>query len=259
MPILTTSYILGAFLIFVRVGSLIMTAPFFNTASFPRRVKLFFALITSFLLTFIIPEESVMMPLNTEIPFLLTAIVLEALVGIAMGLVGQLVFAGIEMAGQLISLKITLSFAQIVNTMTQQQSDLIGNLFSMLAILVFLAMEGDKIYLQAVARSFELIPLYQADLQQAGPFMLEVAKYLFVIAVQISAPVLIVLFILDLALAIFARVMPQANILFLAIPIKLGLGFILLSWMMPYMPDAFEMIFRKLFKYLEQVLGIIAP
>lgn len=259
MPILTTSYILGAFLIFVRVGSLIMTAPFFNTASFPRRVKLFFALITSFLLTFIIPEESIMMPLKTELPFLLTAIVLEALVGIAMGLVGQLVFAGIEMAGQLISLKITLSFAQIVNTMTQQQSDLIGNLFSMLAILVFLAMEGDKIYLQAVARSFELIPLYQAELKQAGPFMLEVAKYLFVIAVQISAPFLIVLFILDLALAIFARVMPQANILFLAIPIKLGLGFILLSWMMPYMPDAFEMIFRKLFQYLEQVLGIIAP
>ena len=259
MPLLTANYILGAFLIFVRVGSLIMTAPFFNTAAFPKRVKLFFALVTSFLLTFIIPAESVMIPLRAEVPFLLTAIVQEALIGIAMGLIGQLVFAGIEMAGELISLKITLSFAQIVNTMTQQKSDLIGNLFGMLAILIFLAMEGDKIYLQGVAKSFELIPLNQVELQQAGPFMLEVANYLFIIAVQIAAPFLIVLFILDLALAIFARVMPQANILFLAIPIKLGLGFILLSWMLPYMPSAFEMIFQKLFKYLEQVLGIIAP
>lgn len=236
-----------------------MTAPFFNSAAFPARVKLFFALVISFILSFIIPADSVLIPLETELPFLATAIILEILVGVALGLVGQLIFAGIEMAGQLISLKITLSFAQIVNTMTQQKSDVVGNLFSMLAVLVFLAMEGDKIYLNGLVKSFELIPINQAELQQAGPFMLEVANYLFIIGVQLAAPFLIVLFLLDLTLAIFARVMPQANILFIAIPIKLLLGFVLLSWLLPYMPDAFSRIFEHLYDYLIQIVGILMP
>lgn len=259
MSLLSPEYILAAFLIFVRVSSLVMTAPFFNSAAFPARVKLFFALVISFILSFIIPADSVLIPLETELPFLATAIILEILVGVALGLVGQLIFAGIEMAGQLISLKITLSFAQIVNTMTQQKSDVVGNLFSMLAVLVFLAMEGDKIYLNGLVKSFELIPINQAELQQAGPFMLEVANYLFIIGVQLAAPFLIVLFLLDLTLAIFARVMPQANILFIAIPIKLLLGFVLLSWLLPYMPDAFSRIFEHLYDYLIQIVGILMP
>ncbi|GAA5522448.1 flagellar biosynthetic protein FliR [Aliifodinibius salicampi] len=259
MSLLTPEYILAAFLIFVRVSSLVMTAPFFNSAAFPARVKLFFALVISFILSFIIPADSVLIPLETGLPFLVTAIILEILVGVALGLVGQLIFAGIEMAGQLISLKITLSFAQIVNTMTQQKSDVVGNLFSMLAVLVFLAMEGDKIYLSGLVKSFELIPINQAELQHAGPFMLEVANYLFIIGVQLAAPFLIVLFLLDLTLAIFARVMPQANILFIALPIKLLLGFVLLSWLLPYMPDAFSRIFQHLYDYLIEIIGILMP
>jgi flagellar biosynthetic protein FliR len=259
MSLLSAEYILAAFLIFVRVSSLVMTAPFFNSAAFPARVKLSFALVISFILSFIIPADSVLIPLETGLPFLATAIILEILVGVALGLVGQLIFAGIEMAGQLISLKITLSFAQIVNTMTQQKSDVVGNLFSMLAVLVFLAMEGDKIYLSGLVKSFELIPINQAELQHAGPFMLEVANYLFIIGVQLAAPFLIVLFLLDLTLAIFARVMPQANILFIAIPIKLLLGFVLLSWLLPYMPDAFSRIFNHLYDYLIDIVGILMP
>lgn len=258
MALLSSNFILGLFLIFVRVSSLIMTAPYFNSAAFPRRVKLFMALVITFILSFVIPQESVTEPLQPELPFIITAVVLELLVGVAMGLVGQLIFAGIQMAGRLISLKITLSFAEMVDTMTQQKTDVVGNLFSMLAVLIFLSMDGDKIFINGLAKSFELIPLNQADLKQAGPFMLEVANYLFVIAVQIAAPFLVVLFILDLSLAIFARIMPQANILFIAIPIKLLLGFTLLSWMLPYIPDAFGKMFNRLFEYLVNLLGIIS-
>ncbi|MDR8394240.1 flagellar biosynthetic protein FliR [Aliifodinibius sp. S!AR15-10] len=258
MQLLSIKYILATFLIFVRVSSMIMTAPFFNSASFPRRVKIYFAIITSLLLSFVIPGEQVLIPEESGLPFLATAIFLEALVGVALGLVGQLVFAGIDMAGRLISLKITLSFAQIVNTMTQQKTDIVGNLFTMLAVLVFLLIDGDKVYINALARSFEVIPVNQAQVQLAGPFMLEVANYLFIVGVQIAAPFLIVLFLLDLSLAIFARVMPQANIMFIAIPIKLGLGFTLLTFVMPYLPDAFETLFQRLFDFMAEVIGVIA-
>lgn len=259
MSLPSAQYILAAFLIFVRVSSLVMTAPFFNSAAFPARVKLFFSLVVSFIVSFVVPSENVLVPLQSGLLFLVTTIIQEALVGIALGLVGQLIFAGIEMAGQLISLKMTLSFAQIINTVTQQKSDVIGNLFSMLALLIFLSLNGDKIYLRGLVKSFELIPITQVQLQQAGPFMLEVANYLFVIAVQLATPFLIVMFLLDLTLAIFARVMPQANILFIAIPIKLGLGFILLYWILPYLPEAFGIFFRDLYDYLVEIVGVLAP
>jgi flagellar biosynthetic protein FliR len=236
-----------------------MTAPFFSSAAFPARIKLFFALITSMLLTFVIPSGQVLITVESDGFFLPAAIILELLVGVALGLVGQLVFAGLEMAGRLISLKIGLGFANVVNSMTQQQSSVVSNLFTMMAVLIFLSIDGDKIYIKALAKSFEVIPVNQAEIHLAGPYMLEIATYLFVIGVQITSPFLVVLFLLDLSLAIFARIMPQANIMFIALPIKIGVGVVLLILVIPYLPVAFEMMFQRLFDFLYQLLAAISP
>jgi len=278
MEILSVEYLLGSFLIFIRVSSMMLTAPFFSSAAFPAQVKVFFALITSILLYPVVPAQNVMIETDSGALFLLTAIIIEILVGAALGLVGQIIFAGLELAGRLVSLKIALGFASVVDTMTQQQSTIVSNLFSMLAVLVFLSIDGEKIYLMALVRSFEVIPLQQAEIQLAGPYMLELATYLFVIGVQITSPFLIVLFLIDLSLAIFARIMPQANIMFIALPIKIGVGFIMLYHIMfialpikigvgfimlylvaPYLPVAFEMMFTRMFDFLEEFIGIMAP
>jgi flagellar biosynthetic protein FliR len=124
---------------------------------------------------------------------------------------------------------------------------------------VFLAIGGDKIYISALVQSFQVVPLQQAQLELAGPFMLELATYLFVIGVQLTAPFMIVLFLVDLSLAIFARIMPQANIMFIALPIKLGVGFILLYLVAPYLPIAFEMMFTRMFEFIEEFLVVIMP
>ena len=85
--------IVAAFLIFVRVGGLIMTAPFFSSSTFPVQIKIFFALVTSLMLFPVIPAESVQIPVDSGTLFLLSAIILESLVGIALVFVGQLIFA----------------------------------------------------------------------------------------------------------------------------------------------------------------------
>jgi len=259
MEIFSIDYILASFLIFVRVGSLIMTAPFFSSAAFPAQVKLFFALVTSVMLYPVIPAQNVI--ISTDIGFVSIGImiILEVLTGAALGLVGQLIFAGLELAGRLISIKIALGFANIVDTMTQQQSAVISNLFTMIAVLVFLSVDGDKIYLNGLVESYNVIPLAEGEVQLAGPLMLEIATYLFIIGVQITSPFIIVLFLLDLSLAIFARIMPQANIMFIALPIKLGVGIILLILVVPYLPVAFEMMFQHLFDYLRQIIEIMMP
>ena len=257
MEQLSVDYLLAAFLIFVRVSSMVMTAPYFSSASFPAQVKIFFALITSILLYPVIPAENILIPTDSSAVYLLRIILVEVLIGVSLGVTGQIIFAGLELAGRLISLKIVLGFASIVDTMTQQQSTFVSNLFSMLAVLIFLAIDGDKIYINAIAKSFEVLPLSQANVHLAGPLMLDIAVYLFLIGVQIAAPFLVVLFLLDLSLAIFARIMPQANIMFIALPIKLGVGFILLLLISPYLPAAFTVMLQRMFDFVIQLLEVL--
>ncbi|MDG5766734.1 flagellar biosynthetic protein FliR [Balneolales bacterium ANBcel1] len=259
MALLSPEYILSAFLIFVRVGSMIMVAPFFSAAVFPVRVKLFFALMTSFLLFPAIPAQSVMVDPESGIIFMLMAIIQEVLTGVALGLVGQLVFAGLDLAGRLISIQVALSFANVVDSMTQQQSSVVSNMFNLLAILIFLSIGGDKIYILALAHSFEHIPVSTAQLASASPLFLEMATYLFITGVQIASPFLVVLFMLNLSFAIFARIMPQANIFFIALPVKLGVGMILLVLVVPYLPIAFDIMFQRLFEYLSMMIELLTP
>lgn len=256
---LSIDLILSAFLVFVRVAALIMTGPFFSSQAFPRQIKLYFAIVTTVLLFSVIPSDSAYVSASQGGVFLVTAILIELLVGMALGLVGQLVFAGLEMAGMLVSLNTGLSFASMVDTMTQKQSAILSNLFTLIAVLVFLSIDGDKVYLSALAKSFDVIPVNQAEIQMAGPYMLEIATYLFIIGVQITSPFIIVIFLLDLSLAIFARIMPQANIMFIALPIKVGVGLSLLMLAIPYFPTAFEMMFQHFYDFLADIMQAMMP
>lgn len=259
MENLTDDLILSAFLVFVRVAALVMTAPFFSYGAFPRQIRLYFAVVTTIVMFNSIPAEDAFVSFENDNVFLLQAILLEMLVGIALGLVGRLVFAGLELAGTLISLNTALSFANMVDASNQQQSMILSNLFSMLAILVFLSIDGDKMYLSALAKSFQVVPVQQANIHLAGPFMLEIATYLFVIGVQIASPFIVVLFLIDVSLAIFARVMPQANLMFIALTVKFGVGIAILIMAIPYMPTAFEMMFTHISDFLVDLLTTIVP
>lgn len=254
---LTVDMVLSAFLIFVRVAALMMSGPYFSAAAFPKQIRLYFALVTTLLLFSVIPAEANLVTAKHLEISLVLAIFVEVLVGVALGLVGQLVFAGLELAGMLISLNTGLSFANMIDTMTQKQSAVLSNIFSMVAILVFLSIDGDKIYLNALARSFEVVPLNGGNVHLAGPFMLEIATYLFVIGVQITSPFIIVIFLLDISLAIFARIMPQANLLFISLPVKFGVGIAILMMVLPYMPTAFDMLFQQLFDFLADLMDVI--
>lgn len=251
--------ILSAFLVFVRIAAMVMVAPFFSSAAFPNQIKIYMSLVTTVLMFSVIPAETTFVSASSGTLFIVSAIIIEVLVGVALGLVGQLVFAGLEMAGMLISLNSALSFANMVDTMTQKQSAIVSNLFTMIAVLVFLSIDGDKVYLSGLAKSFEVVPINNADIHLAGPYMLEIATYLFVIGVQVATPFIVVIFLLDVSLAIFARIMPQANMMFIALPVKIAVGLSMLMLAIPYLPTAFEMMFLHLYDFLAEVIGIISP
>lgn len=256
---LTIDAILSVFLIFVRVGGVVMTAPFFNNSAFPRQVRLYFAMVTTIVLFYVIPGEQAFVSANDGTLAVFIAITAEALVGMAMGMVGQLVFAGFEMAGTLISYNTGLSFAVMVDSSSERQNSIVANILGMIAVLVFLTIGGDKIYITALARSYEIVPAVDHNVHLAGPYMLDIAKYLFVVGVQLTSPFMMAIFLIDVCIAIFARIMPQANLMFISLPIKMGVGIAMFMLVLPYLPTAFDIVFQKLFFFLEGILGEIMP
>lgn len=255
----TVDVILSMFLVFVRVSAVFMTAPFFSHRAYPIQVRLYFALITSIILFYVIPDQGALISTSDGTVFLFTAIVKEALVGFALGLVGQLVFAGIEMAGSLISLNTGLSFANMLDAATQRQNPVLANILTMVAIIVFLAIDGEKIYITALAKSYQIVPANDHNVHLAGLYLLDVAKYLFVLGVQLTSPFMISIFLMDVSLAIFARIMPQANLMFIALPVKMGVGVAMLMLILPYLPTVFDIMFQNMFQFMEDMLWNIRP
>lgn len=254
MPVFNTEFILTAFLIFVRITALVGTAPFFSNNMVPMRVKAFFAIILTIMLAPSIPLQEPAVPIDVPMLQVVVLILVEVLVGIAMGLTGQLIFAGLQMGGELMSVNMGLAFASVVDPVNQTQGSFINQLFGLFGVLIFITIGGDTQYLQALAKSFEVVPIGGGDVAMAAPVFIRMATYLFVVAVQMAAPFIVVLFLLDLAFGIFARIMPQANIFFIALPLKLGIGFIVLLLVLPYAPIAFEHFFQKLWDFLWTII-----
>jgi flagellar biosynthetic protein FliR len=235
--VFSPEFILTAFLIFVRITTVIYAAPFLGSAFFPSRIKAFFALAVT---VAVIPAVS-----------------LEVSIGLAMGLVGLIIFSGIQMAGSFVSLQVGLSFANIVDPQTQNQNPVIGQILTLLGTLLFVEFDGHAMYLRAMMKSFNAIPVGLVAIHEAGPVFIKMATQIFVIGVQLSAPFIVVLFLLDVTLAIFARIMPQANIFFISMPLKVLGGLLIFQAMVPKLGIAFGNYFKQLFKMLAQLLEAI--
>lgn len=257
MYIFTPEFILSSFLIFVRMSGLLMTAPFLGSAFFPTRIKLFFAIAVTIVIAPVVPLEGAAIAKDIKVLALVLAIVQETLIGVAMGLVGLIIFGGVQMAGQFVSIQTGLGFANIVDPQSQEQNAVISQIFTLLGVILFLAIGGEATYLRAAVHSFEAIPIGTASYAGAAPTLITMATQVFIIGVQLSAPFLVVLFLLDLSFAIFARIMPQANIFFIALPLKIFGGLIMLLLIVPKLGIAFNQYFQILFDFLLDLMKVL--
>lgn len=259
MNIFSVEFILTSFLIFVRVSSILMTAPFFGSEFFPTQIKLFFAIVLTVMLYPVIPLQGAYIPADATLIELVIAVIQEIMVGVTMGLVGQVIFGGVQLGGQFISIKVGLGFANIVDPLTQDQSALITQLFTIFGVILFLGINGEHMYIQALHRSFEIVPIGEVYPHQTVPVFMEFAGQIFIIGVQLAAPFIIVLFLLDLSFAIFARIMPRANVFFIALPMKVLIGITMVLLVTPNLPAVFGQFFDRLFDVLGQVLQALGP
>lgn len=214
---------------FIRILAMLATAPVFDNRTVQRRTRVALAALIAMLMMPLLPAPPVLSSAEA-IPVLLQQI----LVGVAMGFSMRLVFAAFEMAGDLIGLQMGLAFAQFIDPARGTQTPLIGSFLGVLASLVFLVIDGHLLVIAAVVQSFELVPVSanmsvvnSQNIAQAGSIM-------FMLALQISLPVLAAVLISNIVLGILARAAPQLNVMSIGFSITIGVGLWVLWVSLPY-------------------------
>ncbi|NLN16009.1 MAG: flagellar type III secretion system protein FliR [Firmicutes bacterium] len=221
----------GLFLVFTRLSGLIVTAPLFSYRNVPILLKMAFAsLLAAILFPYAMP------PSTAE--FLSLSYFLQVLeelaLGLALGFVASLSLQAIYLAGQLMDVPMGFGMVNILDPQLGVQVPIMARFYNIVAILVFLGVNGHHMVLMALMRSFELLPIGQVS-WGPGVVMALVRGFawMFVLGVKIALPIMGAIFLTDIALGVIARSVPQMNVFLVGFPVKIGVGLFLLVFVVP--------------------------
>jgi flagellar biosynthetic protein FliR len=229
----------AVFLVLMRTTGLIVSAPIFGHRSTPILVKAGLSAVLAFALV----GHAAMAPGAMPILF---AAPIELLIGLALGTIASLGFHAIELGGRLLSLQMGLSLGAVFNPTQHEQSTPLDPFFSLLAALLFLALNLHVALIGVLAHSFEVLPIgggWPASLFQLVGNLTALTLEL---GTRLVMPLALVLLLAELAVALLARAIPQINVFFLGLPLKILAGVAVLIAALPNLIAGSTAIFRTL-------------
>jgi len=226
-----------------RILALIASAPVLGNQQFPLTAKIGLGVLLTMLVA---PTLSAPPDVSPGSAYGMLLLAREILIGIGMGLAIRVVFAAVNMAGDMIGLQMGLGFAQFYDPQSSAQVPVVGQFLGLLATLVFLSVNGHLLMIATLVESFQNVPPEATLSLAAGSLALvQWGSMIIQAAVQLSLPLIAVLLITNSALAVLTRASPQLNIFAIGFPITLGVGFIALLLVLPYMVPGFERLFEQ--------------
>lgn len=240
-------------LILVRMAGIFTIAPFFGANQIPVLARLALTFMLSLILLPLIPLDPTLADKGAL--YFVSLVAKETMVGLLIGGVVLLLFIAVQLAGQLVDIQVGFAIVNIIEPTTGESASLLGNFLFLLAMILFLLVDGHHMVIGALFRSYEMLPLGEAALR--GPvFHLydRLASDLFVIGLRLAAPVIAVLFIAEVAMGIVARTVPQINVFIVGFPLRIALGLFIAGVTIP----AFVLVNKLLFRGLgEDVMALI--
>lgn len=225
------------FWVFLRVGILFLMLPFFGARGIPVLWKVGFSLLLAAILAPIVPPPR-SLPRHT--PEVLLGIASEVLLGLVLGLGVRMFLGAVQLAGQLLGFQMGFNMASALDPQTGTQSSVISQFLYLFTVLLFFSIDGHHLLILALASSFEAVPPsgFLLKAPHTG-YLVEIGGDMFLIGLQVAAPVMVALFLSNFCLGIVARTVPQVNILMVGFPLNIGLGLFLfgitLSQISPFM------------------------
>jgi flagellar biosynthesis protein FliR len=230
-----------------RVGGIMVFAPFFSSRSIPYQIRVALSLMITVMLVPALPLGKI--PANLGAGQVLSVILGEVAVGMLMGLIANFIFAGLQVAGQIISFQMGFSIINLIDPQSEVEMSVFSFFEDFIGLMLFLIINGHHWFIMAVSESFSYIPVKGIHLQ--GPVVEEIIRLsarLMISGVQIAAPILAVTIIADVILSIIGRAAPQIPVFIVGMPLKILVGFTCLSISFYFIPRYLEGAFAALFK-----------
>jgi flagellar biosynthetic protein FliR len=216
-----------------RILAMISVAPLFGHANIPATVKIGLGMLLSVAIAPALPPMPEVAPFSGDGLFIL---IQQMLIGLAIGFSMKLAFTAVELAGELAALTMGLSFASFYDPNSQSEASSVSQLFGWLALMVFVSSNLHLALLASLTDSFTSLPVSALPVG-TGPFKL-VAAYggkIFALGLQFALPIVAALLVTNLALGLLTKAAPQLNLFGIGFPITIGVGFLMISLILPYL------------------------
>lgn len=218
-------YITNFLIILLRSSIFVAMLPIIGGKELPGQFRLGFAVFIALLLTPVVKFEVQ----ENSIPLL---IIKELLIAFALGFSVRFIFMAINLAGQVMSQAIGLSAASIFNP-EMGQSTQISEVLGVMAMLYFLVLNAHHEIIYIFVKSYELLPAGQLNIMAVIPEVVSLGNKMFILALKIGAPVIVGLLIVNILTGFLYKLAPQMNIFFIALPLNIFLGLLLMILSIP--------------------------
>jgi flagellar biosynthetic protein FliR len=197
-------------MVFLRLSAFLLALPFFTMANIPVTMRVALCALGALLMAPILPP----FPFDKlDFISLFGVMIQEVSIGLLLGFVSRMIFFAVELAGNIISTEMGLNMAAIFDPVEQQSSQIAGTIYVFLATVVLLTLNLHHLMLLAFERTYTLLPIGSAHLNNAlFQTVVGQTSHIFMIALQISAPVIAASFVITLVFSVLSRAVPEMNV-----------------------------------------------
>jgi flagellar biosynthetic protein FliR len=240
-------------LVLVRVSGLVVTAPILSSNNFPVVGKIGLSGLIALAVTPTLPALDTPLPAEA-LPFALMAVG-ELLIGMVIGLVMQLLFAAIQVAGQVMDMQSGFGLINVFNPALETQFPLFGFLFFILAILYLLVSYGHHMIIRALAATFDRIPVggFAPDTPVLAQFVAW-GGLMFSDAVLLAAPVTAAMMLAYITMGLMGRVIPQINLFVVGFPLTIAISLIVVALSIGFYLDLLNVLFTDMFRNVDRII-----
>ena len=253
--------VLQFFASLTRVTALFLLLPIFGDQTVPPMVRIFLAFTINIVVYPIAVASGgshVVAAMSSEMGLFLL-VMKETLLGLVMGFTAKMFFDGLAFAFGHIGTQMGFNMATVYDQQTETSVPVISQMIMIFAMLLFLAVDGHHLFIKSLVQSYEVVPLGGFVLtKEIAAHVLETSGMVFWIAVKLSAPMALVLFLVNCAFGIVSKAVPQINVLVVSFTVNILVGFLVISLTMPVFGTSVGEVFQLMVDRMMNLMKVLA-
>ena len=257
-PILdyTFNWVPSFLLAFARISAMISLFPYFGYNAFKPRVRIMFVLMLTLI---VLPFTGTFnFPMDMKPLYLITLLLKEVTIGIFIGFGSVFIFELFTFAGSIAGKQMGLGMAEMMDPTQMVRSSLVGQFWTLAMMVGFFSLDFHHFLIQTVIHNFEIIPLGTGNFPpELGEMYINAGNNLFYVAFQLAAPAIVFMMMIDTAIALMARIMPSLPIFLIVLPIKVGVGLIIISNSMEIFQTLAEPLLQETQYFIYNTINLI--